>query len=139
MKVLYMLVFLFLLTSCVTTLKPVSRIDYLGSSLPATENIDVFVDLSAIEKPFKIIGKGYVRILFFTTSLLGKIQAESVAKAKANGADAVLIQDYYLPAATGLSTVLHTDSVGKGTVTTGNTTVQQTGAQQFTILFLKYK
>lgn len=35
------------------------RIDYLGSASTPTNNVDVYVDPSAIKRPYTIIGKGY--------------------------------------------------------------------------------
>lgn len=118
-----------------------TRIDYLGTRHAKTETIDFFVDPSAIERPYTVVGKGYVgagpgTFLFSA----GKIQAKAIAKAKQTGADAVLVQDLYLPATgASISSVFHTDSVGKAAVTVGNSTLTATGTRTFDIRFLKYK
>jgi hypothetical protein len=100
--------------------------------------VAVFVDASAIEKPYTIIGKAYPKAGMLGNLPIKRLQAESVEKAKQNGADAVLIQDYtvYDPSVT---SVHKTDSVGKGTVTVANTALHQHSSQRFAITFLKYK
>jgi hypothetical protein len=99
----------------------------------------VHVDPSSITKPYTIMGKGYINE-GVGDNFIKHIQSLAVSEAKRKGADTILIQDYYIPAAsTDVSTTLRTDSVGKGTVTVGNTTVQQNGSQKFAIVFLKYK
>lgn len=138
MKLVYTTALCIAAASCATTVKPLSNLDYLGNSFPATDSVTVFVESSAIEKPYAVIGKGYIKSGTLGVVPVRYLQTESVAKAKQHGADAVLIQDYVLPV-TGLNTVTHTDSLGRETVTVGNTTVRQYGSQRFTILFLKYK
>jgi Icc-related predicted phosphoesterase len=99
--------------------------------------VDVYVDESAVTNPYKIIGKGYVKSYPFTK--VEEIQEKAILKAKEKGADAVLIKDYYVPnTGAAINTSMRTDSIGKGTVSIGQTTVQQTGSSGFNILFLKY-
>ena len=133
MKVLYTVCFL-CFTSCAT------RLHYLGNSFPESQSVDVYVDPSSIQKPYTIMGKGFVKEGLYSINYIKRIQPLAVAKAKQKGADAVLIQDFYVPAtALGLQTTSRTDSVGRGTITVGTTSVQQSGEQKFTVLFLKYK
>ena len=133
MKLFYAFCFLMLISSCST------RLHYIGNSFPKSQNVDVHVDQSMIDKPYSIIGKGYIRPGAFGINL-NRIQPLAVAKAKQKGADAVLIQDDYAIAATSsMRTMLRTDSVGGGRVTLGNTTLQPSTEQNFTVLFLKYK
>jgi hypothetical protein len=133
MKLLYTALFLFSVSSCAT------RLHYIGNSFPASQSVDLYVDPSAIAKPYIIVGKGYIKEGIGSPNYIKRIQPLAINKAKQKGADAVLIQDYYAPATADLHTVLRTDSVGRGTVTVGNTTVQPAGIQNFTVLFLKYK
>lgn len=137
MKLRYFIFLTVFLSACGTTTKPFSRIDYMGNSYPATDSVTVFVDPSAIEKPYTIIGKGFVKPSALGWQPLEKVQADAVKKAKENGADAVLIQDHLLPV--GYNTVVHTDSMGNGVLTLGNATAAQAGTRNFTFLFLKYK
>jgi hypothetical protein len=135
MKKCYILSFLLpLLFACSTG----TQINYIGNSFEPTQRVDVFVDENAITDPYKVIGKGYIKTNYFTKP--EQIQEKAIVKAKEKGADAVLIKDYYVPnTGAAINTTMHTDSVGKGTVSVGTTTVQQTGSSGFTVLFLKYR
>jgi hypothetical protein len=114
-----------------------TQISYIGNSFEPTQRVDVFVDESSVTTPYKIIGKGYVKASFFTK--VEEIQEKAILKAKEKGADAVLIKDYYVPnTGAAINTSMRTDSLGKGTVSIGQTTVQQTGSSGFNVLFLKY-
>ena len=116
-----------------------TRIQYVGSSSKATQNVEVFVDASSITRPYNIIGKGYP-----STSVgipnVEKVQAKAILKAKQIGADAILFQDYFLTH-DGLSVNSYskTDSVGKGLVTVSNTTATPVISTRLDILFLKYR
>ena len=112
------------------------QLNYLGTSYTKTEKVDVFVDKSAIDKPYRIIGKGY--ITYYRSVEI--IQQKAVKKAKEKGADAVLISDYYVlnPGAT-INSVSHTDSLGKGLITIGNSTIVPNNSTGFNIIFLKYE
>jgi hypothetical protein len=100
---------------------------------------DFFVDEKTIERPYKIIGKGYSeRFTLFPVELL---QKKAIEKAKAKGADAVLIQDYFVQTAVAnVSSVYRTDSAGRGSVTAGSSTLSNGSSLNtgFIILFLKY-
>lgn len=133
MKKIYIIPFVVLfLTSCVT------RIAYIGSTNDPTSHVDVFVNENAIKKPYEIVGKGYIHYGFFSRGI-EKIQKKSVAKARQKGANGILFQDYYIPnTGTSINTVMRSDSVAKGLVTIGNTTLQTTGTGGMNIFFLKY-
>ena len=113
-----------------------TQLNYLGTSYTKTEKVDVYVDKSAIDKPYRIIGKGY--ITYYRSVEI--IQQKAVKKAKEIGADAVLISDYYVlnPGAT-INSVSHTDSLGKGLITIGNSTIVPNNSTGFNIIFLKYE
>src|SRR5215213_1752223 len=100
MRKIYPLLILFVFASCSTGVK------YLGTSYPPTTKVDVFVSESAVKKPFEIIGKGYVNGIQPSVEV---IQRQAVEKAKLNGADAVVIEDYYLVDKT--SSIATTDSL----------------------------
>jgi len=134
MKTLYSAILLFITTSCST------KLHYVGNTYPANKEVEIFVDQATIKKSFDIIGKGYIKQGIYSANYIKRIQPLALAKAKQKGADAVLIQDYDIPTAgTNVHSVFQMDSVGKNAITVGNTTVQQTRSQGFTILFLKYK
>jgi hypothetical protein len=114
------------------------RINYVGGTSEPTSQVDVFVDEGAIKKDYDIIGKGYVHGLAIHLRI-EKVQSKAIEKARKKGADAVLIQDYYIPnTGTSVSSTARKDSVGKGVVTIRNTNIQSTGDSGFNIYFLKY-
>jgi hypothetical protein len=122
------------LFSCAT------KISYLGNVSSPTQNVDVFVDRSAIKKTYTIVGKGYVEQWGYTRTSLNKIQAKAIAQAKSKGADAVLFEDYYVSQeGTGIRTTTTTDSVGKGLVTVTNGYVGPVISSGRNIFFLKYE
>jgi hypothetical protein len=113
------------------------HINYIGNSLPATREPDFYVDEKSIDKPYKVIGKGYPNGVGLLT--LKTLQKKAIEKAKKKGADAVLVQDYFVQSAiANSSTIYHTDHNAKGI--TGNTTFSTGDGvdTQFIILFLKY-
>lgn len=133
MKKHYILSPLFLLTlSCAT------QVSYIGNTYAPTEKIAVFVDESSMKNEYEIVGKGYIERT--PISPIEHIQTKAIEKAKKNGADAILIKDYFVPnTGTAINTTTHIDSVGKGVVAVGQTTVQQTNSTGFYVWFLKRK
>lgn len=138
MKIIYTALITLSLTSCVLAFIPQSSYDYLGATYTPTDSVAVFVDAAAINRPYTIIGKAYPKNGYWINSTIKQMQKESITKAKAAGADAVLIQDYVVTAPS-VNTVQQTDSLGKGTITIANTSVHQNTVQRFNIYFLKYK
>jgi hypothetical protein len=133
MKQIYFFSSLILLFSSCTL-----GIKYVGSASAPTSHVDVFVDKGSIKKSYEVVGKGYVDGIA-NSSRAEKIQSKAIEKAMKKGADAVLIQDYYVPnTGTSINTVLRSDSIAKGKVIVGNTSIQATGTGGFTIHFLKY-
>ena len=111
-----------------------AHINYLGSSFPSTKEPDFYVDERSIDKPYKIVGKGYPN--GFGSLTLQTLQKKAIEKAKKKGADAVLVQDYFIQAVAN-STIFHADAERKGI--TGNSTFSGGSVDtQFIILFLKY-
>lgn len=133
-KIYFVTASVFMLFSCGTT------VNYLGSSSTPTQNVDVFVDASAIKKQYTIIGKGYVE--YAVGSPRGKIermQAKAIGKAKQKGADAILFQDYYITEnGADVFRVSSSDSTGKVLGTAKNASVRPVVSSQQDILFLKY-
>jgi hypothetical protein len=116
-----------------------ARLNYLGSSLSPTKNVDVYVDATAIRRPYTIIGKGYMEFGFGVKARIDKMQAKAVEKARSKGADAVLFQDYIIKRdGTSVQTITKTDSVGKGLVTVETGTIGPIVSSGTNILFLKY-
>ena len=106
-----------------------SSYQYMGNSFPATTEPDFYVDEKSIDKPYKIVGKGYPNGV--GTLTLKSLQRKAIEKAKKKGADAVLIQDYFVPAAVTTSGTMH--HAGNG-----NSVLAYDVDTQFIILFLKY-
>ena len=129
---IYLLMFTVFLISCS------KKIRYIGKSLPPKKNIEVFISENAIKVPFEYIGKGYLSR--FGISSPDKIQKKAEKLGREKGADAVLITDYYIPDTGGsnIHSVFRTDSITRGTITTGNAIISPTSASGYTILFLKY-
>ena len=105
-----------------------AHINYMGNSFAPTREPDFYVDEKSIDKPYKIIGKGYPNSV--GTLTLKSMQRKAIEKAKKKGADAVLIQDYFLPAAVTGSPIHHPGH--------GNSALGYDADPQFIILFLKY-
>lgn len=121
-----------LLASCV-------EVYYLGSSYPPTEKVDIYVDASAIKKPYTVMGKGYPDVHPHSDVNVEVMQDLAVKRAKQKGADAILFQEYYL-GQDGLSvnSVTRSDSVNKGVVIQTSTTASPVITKKREILFLKY-
>ena len=117
---------LLLLSSC-------TQVNYLGSRYAETQNVDVFVTQASVKKPFEVIGKGYVRRTAGPEPKVETIQRKAVEKARSKGADAVVIEDYYLVDRT--SSIAPTDSLRRTRILNyGNPAI----SSGFTILFLRY-
>ena len=131
-KIYFFSSIILLFTSCSPS------INYIGSSNVPTSHIDVYVNEAAIKKNYDIVGKGYVYGITFSKGA-EKIQKKAIEKAMKKGADAVLIEDYFVPnTGTLINTTMRSDSLNKSLITSGNTTVQSTGFSGFNIYFLKY-
>jgi hypothetical protein len=119
-----------LLFSCST------RINYLGSSNAPTQKVDVFVDPSAIRKPYTIMGKGYVNFSVYAKKSIERSQEKALVLAREKGADAILFQDqYFLQQNPTIVSTVRTDSLKL-------TTTQPAGqvvASRIDVLFLKYQ
>jgi hypothetical protein len=129
MRKLYTPLFLVLFTSCGTQVK------YVGSTHPETRSVDVFVRENLVNKPYEIIGKGYLHYRMGIGNSVETIQRKAVEKAKLKGANAVVIEDYYLVDKT-TSITTRTDSLKTVGLTTDINPAVSSG---FTILFLRYK
>lgn len=117
------------------------RINYLGSESMPTTDVDVYVDASAIKKPYTIVGKGFPDYLMYSriNNSTEKLQQKAMEIARKKGANAILFQDYYLQQnGVNISSVSTTDSVGKGVVSTSNSSITPVVATGRNILFLKY-
>ena len=122
-----------------------SHLNYLGNSYTPTKNVDVYVDASAIKKPYSIIGKGFMEYGYMSWSAydkarIEKMQKKAIEKAKLKGADAVLFEDYIIKRdGTRIQSVTKTDSVGKGLITVETGTIGPIISSGTNILFLKYE
>ena len=124
------LVFLVFLSSCMSL---VTKVNYVGSSYPETSNVDVFVSEGSVKKPFDVIGKGYVQNNLVAAEA---IQRKAITKAKKKGADAVIIEDYFIVDNT-KSVTTRTDSASR--VIRQNVSSSPSVGSGFNILFIKYK
>jgi hypothetical protein len=119
-----------------------AHLNYLGSTYAPTENVDVYVDPSAIKHPYTIIGKGYMEygVGPYTKSRIEKMQEKAIETAKTKGADAILFQDYYFKEnGASIETVTKTDSVGKSLVSVQTGNISPMISSRTDILFLKYE
>ena len=115
------------------------RIDYLGTASAPTDNVDVYVDQSAIKRPFTIIGKGYPRELGSAFNSTDKLQRKATEIARKKGAHAILFQDYYVQQeGSKFFSTSRIDSVGKGVVATTTGSVSPAISTGRTIFFLRY-
>jgi hypothetical protein len=115
------------------------KISYLGNSYSPTKEPDFYVDEKSIERPYKIIGKGYPER--FGLYPLEVLQRKALTKAKDKGADAILIQDYFIQNTVAtVNSIYRTDSLGKGLITTGSSVLSNGNSDytRFIVLFLKY-
>jgi len=108
----------------------------LGRKYLATKQIDVYVDANSIEKPFKKIGTGFIGLVFSAE----RMQKKAEKKAKAIGADALLIEYYSVVDERTLvsSTQMTIDTatrIPQGVITTQTGSLTRSG---FNISFLKY-
>ena len=132
MKKIYSPFLFILLYSCS------GKISYVGQAAAPTTRVDVYINEASIRRNYEFVGQGYLNI-WAAHLKPDKIQKLVEQTAKKKGANAVIISDYYIPN-TGqtINTTYKTDSVGKGTVTTGNTTVTPTSSSGFRVFFIKY-
>lgn len=120
-------------------------ISYVGSSSQPTEKVDVFVNESAIKRPFDIIGKGYpdIRFTWPAANLPEKLMNQAVKKARKMGADAVFFYDYFLlqdGKFINTSTVAKTDTATQTTTVNNSISVLNNAiTERQEIFFLKYK
>jgi hypothetical protein len=127
MRKIYTLVIIVLFMSCGT------HVRYLGSSFEPTEKVDVFVTRASVNKPYQIIGKGYIERHPYSKSSVETIQKKAVEKAKFHGANAVVIEDYYV-LNNGTTITSNVDTIAN----TQTTHISPTISSGLTILFLKY-
>lgn len=129
MRQLYFPLFAIFFAACGT------QVNYLGSAYPETTEVDVFVSQAAVKKPYDLIGKGYVEKRVGLPASVETIQKKAVNKGKLKGADAVVIEDYFLVDKTsGIITRIDSSDILMQPVS-----ARPAVGTGFTILFLKYK
>jgi hypothetical protein len=112
------------------------HLDYIGASYSPTKIVDVYVDASAIKKPYTIMGKTYIETTPLTN--LERVQQDAIEKAKQKGADAILFRDYIIQDGGSFQTVTKSDSIGGSSVRVRTTTATPIETTRLDILFLKY-
>lgn len=123
----------FFLCSCV-------QLSYVGSTYPATQNVDVYVDPSAIKKPYTIIGKSVLENLEHSLSTPEMIQKKAVAMAMKKGADAIMVGDEGRRyEGSRMETVTTATNTGNDRVTTNSSTVTPNITHDRIIFYLKYQ
>ena len=128
----YVFILSLLLSSCYS-----AQVHYMGSSYQPTKKIDVYVDASAIKKPYTVIGKGYTNTIY--ERALERVQDNAIAKAREKGADAVLFNEVYIVGdGSTISGTSRSDSIGKSMVTVSSAHVRPVVSSRREILFLKY-
>jgi hypothetical protein len=134
-------IYLFLIASIALSCSPM-RINYIGNSSAPTQQVDVYVTEASIKKPYDIVGRGFMDAgawSSFNRSIQETMQKKAIEKARKVGADAVLFQEYILVApGTNINTIYKTDTIQKGVVTVGNTTIGPNVSNGMNIFFLKY-
>lgn len=131
MKKLYFSFFPFLLTACAT------QVDYIGATYAPSQQVAVFVSKDAVKKDYEVIGKGYAR-MGSPMGSIEKIQKKAVSKARQKGADAVIIEDYFvLQQDNSITTALRSDSSSLLSIAGGGS--HPTIASGFQILFIRYR
>jgi hypothetical protein len=114
------------------------KIHYVGQASPATKKVDVYVTENAIKKNYTLVGQGYLNVLA-VHSRPDKIQRLAEQTAMKKGADGIIISDsYFLNGGQSITSTYLSDSLGKGVITTGNTTITPTSSIGFKIFFVKY-
>lgn len=132
-KIYSILILSVLLASCYS-----AQVHYMGSSYNPTRKIDVYVDASAIKKPYTVIGKGYTNNIY--ERALERVQDNAIVKAREKGADAVLFNEVFiLRDGTSISGTSKADSIGKSLVTVSQAYVSPVVSSRREILFLKYQ
>ncbi len=124
---------------CVLLFSCTPKIHYVGQITPSTKkNVDVYISEGSIKRKYELIGQGYLNV-WATHSKPDKIQKLAEETAKKKGADAILITNYFIPnTGQSISSTYITDSVGKGIITTGNTTISPITSSGFRIFFVRY-
>jgi hypothetical protein len=115
------------------------RMNYLGSTSAPTETVDVYVDVSAIKRPYTIIGKGYPEYagyaqLFYSTD---KLQQKAVEVARKKGAHAILFQEMLLNGTT-VDLASKTDYSQEREVTTTSGAISPMTTRERVVFFLRY-
>lgn len=132
-QVYFSIASLFLFTACAT------RVNYVGTAYAPSQQVEVFVTKDAIKKPFDVIGKGYVHtpMPFYSEE---RIQRKAVAKARAKGAHAVLIEDYFvLRNDNSITAAVTTDSSRRTALAVGSVSEHPSVASAMQIWFIRYK
>jgi len=77
---------IFFLSACGPT------IHYLGDNYPENKKIDIYYDENDVTETFKVIGKiAHDKIVNYD---LDKIKADMIRKAKSNGADGIIFDNF---------------------------------------------
>ena len=119
-----------------------TNIDYLGKSYPPTPNVDVYYSLDDIEGEYEVMGHLTASAGTFVST--EKMQEKIVEKARANGADAVVIlgfEHYIKPGGTSWTETTETEETTSGTKTTtsGSASSGEEEIKEIRAQFIKYK
>lgn len=115
-----------------------AKIHYVGQKNAPGSRVDVFVSEAAIKRNFVIAGQGYLnyKAQFMRPD---RLQALAEKKALENGADGIIITDYFIPnSGQSINSVYRTDTVERGIISTGTTTITPVSTSGYRIYFIKY-
>ncbi len=115
-------------------------VSYVGSSYAPTEQVDVYVDASAIKKNYTIVGRGHLNVPVGATfyNNYEKLQKQAVARARKHGANAVLFLDrIFIATQTGVNSTYQYDTAGRRTHS--STIIGPVTHSQLEIHFLRYE
>lgn len=128
-SLLSILVFGFVITGCMT-------VDYVGSTYPATTQVDLFFDEADVTHPYTVMGEMRVEgdnHLFMRSE---KMQRKLIEKARERGADAILVAPVAIRV-TGETE--HTTGSEEGDNWSSSTTATAQEVKELRGLLIKYK
>lgn len=135
MKKIYLALLLVFIYGCSTS------IQYVGKSYRPGDDPEVFVAESEVQKPYSIMGRGYIRVGVPSLGInWNQVQRKAIKKGWQHGADAILIiQKTAINPLPVFQTYGSMDSVGRGVQTHSRSEAYYPVSTWHDILFLKYK
>jgi hypothetical protein len=124
---------------CLLLLVPAcAHVDYIGRSYPPTSNVELFFAEADVVESYEVMGRVHARANDLVSA--EKLQTKIMEKARANGADAVVIlgfERYKTGEHTSYSE--RTKERRRGTETSGSVSTSDESEKAIEAIFLKYK